>query len=142
LRDQTVAGRLGLQVQVDSVTALPWLGSIAHDVHTMLRVNGYLALVLLDLKSLADIETECGRAVYNEVIAQICREVVQLRQEAVRSEDLICTVQPFGEEIVLFLEAPRAGKLLTRRQGTLSFGLRADPAQRDDPAGAADLPGD
>jgi len=98
---------------VDSVTALPWLGSIAHDVHTMLRVNGYLALVLLDLKSLADIETECGRAVYNEVIAQICREVVQLRQEAVRSEDLICTVQPFGEEIVLFLEAPRAGKLLT-----------------------------
>ena len=105
--------RQDLQVHVDSVTALPWLGSIAHDIHTMLRVNGYLALVLLDLKSLADIETECGRAVYNEVIARICQEVVQLRQEAVRSEDLICTVQPFGEEIVLFLEAPRAGKLLT-----------------------------
>src|SRR5262245_40609650 len=89
MRDEAVAAekrgerRQDLQVQLDTVTALPWLGSIAHDVHTMLRVNGYLALILLDLKSLADIETECGRAVYNEVIARICREVVQLRQEAV-----------------------------------------------------------
>lgn len=111
--EEPIKRRQDLQVQLDSVTALPWLGSIAHDIHTMLRVNGYLALVLLDLKSLADIETECGRAIYNEVIARICQEVVHLRQEAVRSEDLICTVQPFGEEIVLFLEAPRAGKLLT-----------------------------
>ena len=114
MRDEALAGKLSkrrqdLQVQLDSVTALPWLGSIAHYIHTMLRVNGYLALVLLDLKSLADIETECGRAVYNEVIARICQEVVHLRREAVRSEDLICTVQPFGEEIVLFLEAPRVG---------------------------------
>ncbi len=118
MHDQAVAGkpserRQDLQVQVDSVSSLPWLGSIAHDIYTMLRVNGYLALVLLDLKSLADIEGECGQVVYNDVIARICREVVQLRREAVRSEDLICTVQPFGEEIVLFLEAPRAPKQLT-----------------------------
>ncbi|HKD40494.1 MAG TPA: hypothetical protein VKB87_09440, partial [Myxococcaceae bacterium] len=72
-----------LQVKLDGASALPWLGSIIHDVQAMLHANGYLALCLLDLKSLADIEVECGRAVYNEVIARICREVVYLRHKAV-----------------------------------------------------------
>lgn len=111
--DKSIRRQQGLEVRVDSVTTLPWLGSIAHDVSTLLRLNGYLGLVLLDLKSLADIEAECGGAVYNEVIARICREVIRVRSEALRSGDLICTVQPFGEEIVLFLEAPRRGQQLT-----------------------------
>src|SRR5260370_34769311 len=79
----------------------------------MLQHHGDLALILLDLKPLADIEAECGRYAYNEVIAKVSQEVLYLRREAVRSEDLICTVQPFGEEIVLFLEAPRTAKQLT-----------------------------
>src|SRR5260370_41608912 len=79
----------------------------------MLQHHGDLALILLDLKPLADIEAECGRNAYNEVIAKVSQEVLYLRREAVRSEDLICTVQPFGEEIVLFLEAPRTAKQLT-----------------------------
>ena len=102
-----------LQVTVDVASSLPWLGSILHDVQTMLQLHGYLALILLDLKPLADIEAECGRNAYNEVIAKISKEVLYLRREVVRSEDLICTVQPFGEEIVLFLEAPRTAKQLT-----------------------------
>jgi EAL domain-containing protein (putative c-di-GMP-specific phosphodiesterase class I) len=39
--------------------------------------------------------------------------VVELRHTIVRSDDLICSVQPFGEEIVLFLGAPRSAKKLT-----------------------------
>lgn len=118
MADEALAGKpkgrsQRLQVKVDGASALPWLGSIIHDVQSMLHANGYLALCLLDLKSLADIEVECGRTVYNEVIARICREVVYLRHKAVRSQDLICSVQPFGEEIVLFLGAPRSAKQLT-----------------------------
>src|SRR6266849_6587248 len=102
-----------LQVTVDVASSLPWLGSILHDVQTMLQLHGYLALILLDHKPLADIEAECGRNAYNEVIAKVIKEVLYLRREVVRSEDLICTVQPFGEEIVLFLEAPRTAQQLT-----------------------------
>jgi EAL domain-containing protein (putative c-di-GMP-specific phosphodiesterase class I) len=118
LADAVLAGKLRgrsqeLEVKVDGASYLPWLGSIIHDVQAMLHTNGYLALVLLDLKSLSDIEAECGHAVYNEVIGRICREVLHHRHQAVRSEDLICSAQPFGEEIVLFLGAPRSAKQLT-----------------------------
>jgi EAL domain-containing protein (putative c-di-GMP-specific phosphodiesterase class I) len=118
LSDEVLAGKSKrrsqkLQVNVDAASALPWLGSVVHDVRDMLQANGYLALVLLDLKPLADIEAECGRTVYNEVIAGVCREVVFLRHKAVRSQDLICTIQPFGEEIVLFLGASRSATQLT-----------------------------
>jgi EAL domain-containing protein (putative c-di-GMP-specific phosphodiesterase class I) len=98
---------------MDGASALPWLGSVMHDVRGMLQANGYLALILLDLKSLADIEAECGRNVYNEVIATVCKEVLHLRHQLVRAQDLICSVQPFGEEIILFLGAPRHTGQLT-----------------------------
>jgi len=114
-KDQAVAGKPKRKPKQSDLStgALPWLGSVIHEVQAMLQSNGYLGIVLLDLKSLADIEAECGRAVYNEVIFRICEQVVQLRHTIVRSDDLICSVQPFGEEIVLFLGAPRLAKRLT-----------------------------
>jgi EAL domain-containing protein (putative c-di-GMP-specific phosphodiesterase class I) len=101
------------QLELDGASALPWLGSVMHDVRGMMQANSYLALILVDLKSLADIEAECGRNVYNEVIGTICKEVLHLRHKLVRAQDLICSVQPFGEEIVLFLGAPRRTEQLT-----------------------------
>lgn len=114
-KEQAVAGKpkRNLKQSDLSTGTLPWLGSVIHEVQAMLQANGYLGIVLLDLKSLADIEAECGRTVYNEVIFRICEQVVHLRHTIVRSDDLICSVQPFGEEIVLFLGAPRLAKRLT-----------------------------
>jgi EAL domain-containing protein (putative c-di-GMP-specific phosphodiesterase class I) len=102
-----------LRVNIDSVSDLPWLGSIIHDAHVLLQTNGYLGLILIGLKPLAEIEVECGRGVYNKLIGQIVQEVIHLRHVVVRADDLICAVQPYGEEVLLILSTPRTNRQLT-----------------------------
>jgi EAL domain-containing protein (putative c-di-GMP-specific phosphodiesterase class I) len=102
-----------LRVELDGASHLPSLPTILHDVGVLLHTNGYIAIVLVDLEPLNEIEAECGSGVYNQLILRISKEVDSLRRNIVRAGDLLCAVRPYGEQIAMFLEGPRKHSALT-----------------------------
>jgi len=106
-------GDRSLRVELDGASRLPALQSVLHDVGVLLHTNGYVAIVLIDLEPLGEIEGECGSEVYNQLIMNISKDVDSLRRHYVRGGDLLCAVRPFGEQLAFFLEGPRKQSALT-----------------------------
>jgi EAL domain-containing protein (putative c-di-GMP-specific phosphodiesterase class I) len=109
----THSAERSLHVEMDRASQLPSLQSILHDIGVLLQTNGYVAIVLMDLEPLAEIEAECGSEVYNQLILRISRDVDSLRRSIIRGGDLLCAVRPYGEQLAFFLEGPRTQSALT-----------------------------
>ncbi|MBI3184623.1 MAG: EAL domain-containing protein [Myxococcales bacterium] len=113
-QDESNATRPGTPGEPEPpAAALPWIGSVIGDVQARLKAGGCLGVLLIDLEPLCSIEAECGSAVYNEILAAIVRELAALRQSVIRAADVLCSVQPNAEELVLLLEPSRSGKTVT-----------------------------
>ncbi|MGQ0508777.1 MAG: EAL domain-containing protein [Myxococcaceae bacterium] len=89
------------------------MSSVVHDVRSMMEINGYLGLLLVDLEPLSEIESECGPDVYNLLIKEICAELGRIRHETMRVGDLLCSVRPLGEQVAIFLDRPRGATALS-----------------------------
>lgn len=98
---------VALQVEVDRASQLPLLDFVVHDVGTLLHSNGYLGIVLVDLEPLSEIEADCGRTIYNQLITRIAGELGGLRTGTIRHGDLLCCLRPLGEQFAVFLEGGR-----------------------------------
>lgn len=101
------------RVELDAASALPALPSILHDVRILLESNGHIGIIALDLEPLSLIESECGSAIYNEVLARVSAEVGRARSTILRASELLCSIRPYGEQIALFLDTPRETRAMT-----------------------------
>src|SRR5687768_13458736 len=88
-----------LRVELDGATSLPALPSIMHDARVLLQANGYLGVIVIDLEPLSGIETECGSAMYNQLIRRIGAELADIRKQVIRAGDLLASMRQFGEQL-------------------------------------------
>ncbi len=100
------------RVEIDGGSDLPALTSIIHDVCGLLQHNGHLGVMLIDLEPLSAIESECGSAVYNELLGKLSDSLLQMRTQVIRASDLICSVRRFGEQLAIFLDGSRENRAL------------------------------
>lgn len=73
-------------------------------IRSLLSANGHVGVLALDLEPLSVVESECGSAVYDELLARICLELDRLRNQVIRATDVVCRLRPHGEQLVVFLE--------------------------------------
>ena len=92
--------------------AAPCLAALMQNIGAMLRTQGDVGVILIDLGLIGGVEAECGAEVYNQLIDEVLDEALRLRGTVLRAGDVLCRTQPMSEELVVFLDAPRHDKVL------------------------------
>lgn len=85
---------------------IPTFRELLDSIGTMLREQGGLGLVMLDLAPLARVERSFGGAAYQAVRAQLEPLVAEMRQ-SIRQDDVVARHEAEGDRFLLFLGARR-----------------------------------
>jgi EAL domain-containing protein (putative c-di-GMP-specific phosphodiesterase class I) len=89
--------------------AIPTFREVHDEVARLLREQGCLTAVLVDLHPLAQIERSFGGATFRSLRAQIDPLLEEMR-ERFRKNDLLTRDEPEGDRFLLFLGGPRDGE--------------------------------
>jgi EAL domain-containing protein (putative c-di-GMP-specific phosphodiesterase class I) len=84
-----------------------------------LRELGHLALLLVDVSELAQVEHDYGSRAFEEVLSMVSVQVTELRGADVRSEDLLALSERGGNAFLLFLSPRRTAEEGPPRIGDL-----------------------
>ena len=87
---------------------IPTFREIQDEIAAQLREQGYLATVLINLGSLAQIEKSFGAAACRSLRDQV-DPLLEEMQERFRSDDLLARDEREGDRFLLFLSGPRLG---------------------------------
>jgi hypothetical protein len=87
---------------------IPTFREVQDDITGMLRQQGYLAAVLVDLSPLAHIEKSFGGAAFRSLREQV-DPLMQSMRERFRQDDFVTRDEREGDRFLLFLSGPRRG---------------------------------
>ena len=87
---------------------IPTFREIQEAIAAQLREQGYLAVVLVNLAPLAQIEKSFGGAAFRSLREQV-DPMLEEMQERFRSDDLLARDEREGDRFLLFLSSPRMG---------------------------------
>jgi EAL domain-containing protein (putative c-di-GMP-specific phosphodiesterase class I) len=87
---------------------IPTFREIQEAIAAQLREQGYLAVVLVNLAPLAQIEKSFGGAAFRSLREQV-DPMLEEMQERFRSDDLLARDEREGDRFLLFLSGPRMG---------------------------------
>lgn len=88
--------------------SIPTFREIQGGITSLLREQGYLAVILVDLSPLAHIEKSFGGAAFRALRDQV-DPLVQEMKERFRQDDLVTRDEQEGDRFLLFLSGPRRG---------------------------------
>jgi EAL domain-containing protein (putative c-di-GMP-specific phosphodiesterase class I) len=84
-----------------------------------LRADGHLALVLIDVSDLSQVEHDYGSRAFEQVFATVAAVVAELKARASRAGDILALDDRGGKGLLLFLEGPRRPGTRGPRTGEL-----------------------
>ena len=87
---------------------IPTFREVQDDITAMLRQQGYLAAILVDLSPLAHIEKSFGGAAFRSLREQVDPLLPSMR-ERFRQDDFVTRDEREGDRFLLFLSGPRRG---------------------------------
>ena len=87
---------------------IPTFREVQDDITAMLRQQGYLAAILVDLAPLAHIEKSFGGAAFRSLREQV-DPLLQSMRERFRQDDFVTRDEREGDRFLLFLSGPRRG---------------------------------
>ena len=87
---------------------IPTFREVQDDITAMLRQQGYLAAILVDLSPLAHIEKSFGGAAFRSLREQVDPLLSSMR-ERFRQDDFVTRDEREGDRFLLFLSGPRRG---------------------------------
>ena len=87
---------------------IPTFREVQDEITSMLRQQGYLAAVLVDLAPLAHIEKSFGGAAFRSLREQV-DPLLQSMRENFRQDDFVTRDEREGDRFLLFLSGPRRG---------------------------------
>jgi EAL domain-containing protein (putative c-di-GMP-specific phosphodiesterase class I) len=89
--------------------AIPTFREVQEEIGAQLREQGYLAAILVDIGSLAQIERSFGGATFRGLREQIDPLLEDMR-ERFRQDDILTRDEREGDRFLLFLSGPRRGE--------------------------------
>jgi len=87
---------------------IPTFREVQDEITSMLRQQGYLAAILVDLAPLAHIEKSFGGAAFRSLREQV-DPLLQSMRENFRQDDFVTRDEREGDRFLLFLSGPRRG---------------------------------
>ncbi len=87
---------------------IPTFREAQEEISTQMREQGYLAVVLVDLGALAQVEKSFGGAVFRSLREQV-DPLLEAMRERFRSEDVLTRDEREGDRFLLFACGPRRG---------------------------------
>lgn len=87
---------------------IPTFREVQDDITAMLRQQGYLAAILVDLQPLAHIEKTFGGPAFRSMREQVDPLLASMR-ERFRQDDFVTRDEREGDRFLLFLSGPRRG---------------------------------
>jgi len=110
---------------------IPTFREVQDDITAMLRQQGYLAAILVDLSPLAHIEKSFGGAAFRSLREQV-DPLLQSMRERFRQDDFVTRDEREGDRFLLFLSGPRRWLGCGLRAGlSTSNLLRGSSAPKD-----------
>lgn len=91
-------------------SAIPTLAAIVDELADEIEQRTLVGVIVLDASNLGGWEREHGAAAFDRVIQRLARAVEQLRGEAIRADDRLCTERAGGDGLLVFLSRPRADR--------------------------------
>src|SRR5512147_933051 len=92
---------------------IPTFRETQAEIAVQMRDQGYLAVVLVDLGALAQIEKSFGGAVFRSLREQVDPLLEEMR-ERFRSDDVLTRDESEGDRFLFFLGASRRGETALR----------------------------
>ena len=92
-----------------SPVPIPTFREVQDEITAMLRLQGYLAAILVDLAPLAHIEKSFGGAAFRALREQVDPLLSSMR-ENFRQDDFVTRDEREGDRFLLFLSGPRRGE--------------------------------
>ncbi len=89
--------------------SIPTFREVHEEISAQLREQGYLAAILVDIGSLAQIERVFGGAAFRSLRDQLDPLLLEMR-ERFRQDDLLTRDEREGDRFLLFLAGPRHGE--------------------------------
>jgi EAL domain-containing protein (putative c-di-GMP-specific phosphodiesterase class I) len=96
--------------------SIPTFRDIQGEIGALLREQGYLAAILVDLGPLARIERSFGGATFRSLRSQV-DPVLEEMAERFRRDDLLTRDEREGDRFLLFLAGPRRGQTPYQSKG-------------------------
>lgn len=89
------------------VNELSSLHEIIDEIADQVTSREIVGVVLFDASNLGAWERQHGASAFNTVMARLVKSVINLRGDAIRSEDQVCFEWSHGDMVLVFLSKPR-----------------------------------
>jgi EAL domain-containing protein (putative c-di-GMP-specific phosphodiesterase class I)/GGDEF domain-containing protein len=104
---------------------IPTFREVQEEITAMLRQQGYLAAILIDLQPLAQIERRFGGAAFRALRDQVDPLLSAMRAHF-RQDDLVTRDEREGDRFLLFLSGPRRGETPFRSETLHKLAARVE----------------
>ncbi len=94
----------------DETTGLPTLSLFLQDISLMLKNNGHVGILYLDIERAAKIQEAFGYQVFDQTMNVVSRVMNKLRGTCIRKEDTVAAVMKSGNAFIVILSPPRKQK--------------------------------
>jgi diguanylate cyclase (GGDEF)-like protein len=89
--------------------ALPSFFACAQKAEAILRGEGHLAVLYIDVADLAHVEREYGSAMYSDLLSRLAPAISSISPEVIRENDVFAAGYQDQASFVVFLSGPRPG---------------------------------